>query len=186
MKRIALALSVLSGLSAFSAQCQESADRWVTRAQKSKMDDRDQYTAFLLARERVSAGGRQFWPSLALRCRDGNAELWFNASTVLESNRNDVSLRLRLDDLPAVPISGGISTDHSAASITYGSQMFPRMAAATRLRIEFTPYRSGPQVAEFNMGRVSEHAEDIARYCRINIPVPVVYIEREPVKPPAE
>lgn len=145
---------------------------WVVNVSKSKMDERETFTAILRATEPLSNRfGTPALPTLGIRCANGSADLIFRPDMVLDSygRYGSASVRMRYDAEPASSVAAGISTDHRALFIRGAASAIERMATSQRVLIEFSPFRSGPKVAEFAIASLAEHAPLIAEHCGVAI-----------------
>lgn len=181
-QRVAAAASAASLFASGTALAADLPPTWSATTTRSKMDDREQWLARVSATPPIEAAFRRP-PALIVRCQNGRPELYAVSSLVLASGRYTASFRVRVDGQPAEIVNGDISGDHQAVFFPRPADWVKRLAAASTLLIEFTPYNRGPVVAEFSIAGLDRHAEALSRVCGVHVTPPAPDVTVAPHAP---
>jgi hypothetical protein len=153
-----------------AAQDHGGAGRWFMQSSRDKFDDSERATFALRAQEATTDRlGQPSMPVLGVRCRGGREiELLFQADEILEG-RYSVQFRIRIDSGPPEVVTANLAGSHASGFFRAPQALFPRIAAAQSLLIEYLPYRTSAKVAEFRPSGISQYASEVLRYCGISI-----------------
>lgn len=140
---------------------------WQYRENVSEMDGKKSAFLSLAAVDKIPGLIGEVSPTLHIRCRDGEVELFINTDTMVEtdiySNRNKV--RTKFDDQQPVPQNWSVSTDREAVFAPYPAHLITQLSSVQVFLFEFTPYNKGAQVVKFNVAGLDAHIGKIAETC---------------------
>jgi hypothetical protein len=135
---------------------------------KSLMDDTDIIAYRLDAEHEIAGLYKPYRPRLIVRCRDKKTESYVEVSTPSQPEARNYqrhTVRLRFDDGPPSSELWSDSTDNLALFSPSGVVLAKRLAKTKRLRLQFVPYNSDPQIVEFDTTGFDLVIGEIARPC---------------------
>lgn len=135
---------------------------WRLSVRRSPMTDRSSVAVTLRAtRPTVGVLGQPYTPSLALWCEDEQLHIYITTGLVL-----DETYRIRWDGMDAETGAGSVSRDGTALFFRDGPEFVLRhLLRARRLRLEFQPHFSAPQIAEFNVSGLRFYSRRLLEAC---------------------
>ena len=119
----------------------------------SAMDDSPGVAFTLEAESRIRVWLDTVTPVLVVRCRENRTDAYvktFSAAQVELGHTDSAAVRIRWDDDPAISQRWSESTDSKAFFAPNGVTFTRRLARASRLRFEFTPFNASPVVIDFD------------------------------------
>ncbi len=165
-------------------------DKWRVTEEKSPMDDSQTVVLTLDSVDQMQGPLGSVRPSLVVRCKEKETAVYVvtgmaaNVETDIDGGPTDYrTVRIRLDDGPAESYrSWKESTDHKAlfASETVDggidsspstwqhhpvSEFAKKLAGASTLTFQFTPFDGSPQVARFDLRGLDVHLHKVAEAC---------------------
>lgn len=135
---------------------------------KSLMDDTEIIAYRLDAEHEIAGIYKQYRPRLIVRCRDKKTETYVEVSMPSQPEARDYrrhTVRLRFDDGPPSSELWSDSTDNLALFSPSGVDLAKRLAKTKRLRLQFVPNNSDPQIVEFDTTGFDQVIGEIARPC---------------------
>jgi len=167
-----------------------AADKWQISESRSQMDDSNTVVLALDSDDEIQGPLGAVRPSFMVRCKEKQTAVYVvtgmaaNIETDTEGGPSDYhTVRIRLDDGPAESYrSWKESTDHKAlfASETVDggidsapsswqhhpvSEFARKIAGASTLTFQFTPFDGSPQVARFDLRGLDVHLHKVAEAC---------------------
>lgn len=143
-------------------------ENWTIRVDESKMDSSKSVFVSTDASNDI-----KYWigsgnPSLIIRCVEKKTDVVFITGTSAQpeyGRYNEASVRIRLDDGKPATKYWTESTDNKALFASDPVGLAKKINQAKKLRLEFTPFNSNPQVAEFNVDGLSKYLPEVAKTC---------------------
>jgi type VI secretion system protein VasI len=163
-----------------------ASDKWRVTESRSPMDDSKTVVLSLDSEDLIQGPIGSVKPTLIVRCQEKKTAVYVvtgMAARIEEDVDGGPSdyhkVRLRIDDGVASPESWTEATDHRALFAsdevydtnghyagTGGRIGFAkRLAGATTLIFEFTPFDGSPQTARFNLRGLDTHLDKVAEAC---------------------
>jgi type VI secretion system protein VasI len=157
------------------------ADKWQISESHSQMDDSRTVVLTLDSDDEIHGPLGAVRPSLIVRCKEKQTAAYVvtgmaaNIETDSEGGPSDYhTVRIRLDDSPANAAQWSESTDHHALfakDLYYGDRLetiidfAKKLAGASTLTFQFTPFDGSPQVARFDLRGLDVHLHKLAEAC---------------------
>jgi len=142
--------------------------KWHASRTRSEMDASTTTTLMLHAENQVIGLSGVFQPTLVIRCREGETELYVVTGVPAETEnalQHEVTVRWRLDDSPAETETWSESTSY-VGFFSPNPVVFARMLAQTRMmRFEFTRFQSTSAVIRFDVRGLPHHLGRVAAAC---------------------
>jgi hypothetical protein len=132
------------------------------------MDDTEIIAYRLNAEHEIAGFLTQYRPRLIARCKERKTEVYVEVGMPSQPETTDFqrhTVRLRFDDNPPSSQLWSDSTDNKALFSPSGVALAKRLAKTKRLRLQFVPYNSDPQVVEFETAGFDRVIGEIARPC---------------------
>jgi Type VI secretion system VasI, EvfG, VC_A0118 len=154
-------------------------DKWHVTEDKSPMDDSRTVALALDSDDEVRGPLGQVRPSLIVRCQEKKTDVYITTGMAanVEADGEHV-VGIRLDDGAARHENWSESTDHTAlfaSDIIWNNheptfqggriEFAKRLAGASQLTFQFTPFDGSPQVARFDLRGLDIHLHDVAEAC---------------------
>ena len=154
-------------------------DKWQVTEKQSLMDDSKTVSVTLDSEDEVQGPLGKVRPTLIVRCQVKKTDVYVvtGMAANVEADGEHV-VGIRLDDGPARYENWSESTDHDAlfASDTIWNNHEPtfsggridfakKLAGASRLTFQFTPFDGNPQVARFDLRGLDAHLHTVAEAC---------------------
>jgi type VI secretion system protein VasI len=141
------------GVAEPATSSKEGAGKWRLRTDVSPIDDSKSYILSLDANEELKVGFKSVTPTLIVRYKEGDLELFINYGNLFIGT-NTTQVTTRIDKAEAANAEWAISTDHKAIFAppkTYNSLTTPMMKGARTLVVRLTPYGESPVVTSFDV-----------------------------------
>lgn len=132
------------------------------------MDDSHQISLHLSAEAPIDGWLAHETPSLILRCKEHKTDLYIVTNMAAQPEYGSLeahTVRIRLDDGAAREQEWTESTDDKALFAPEPIALARRMARASRLRFQFTPFNASSQTAEFNLTGLMKILPRLASTC---------------------
>jgi len=94
---------------------------------------------------------REIRPTLMVRCKAGNLEVFIDNGTPTEDAWDGATVRLKFDDGPPETFRATESTDAVALFLRDPRKVVGRMKSAKTMLYEFTPFSRGPATVAFEV-----------------------------------
>jgi hypothetical protein len=156
-------------------------DKWKVSESRSAMDDSQTVVLALDSDDEIQGPLGAARPSLMVRCQEKQTAVYVvtgmaaNIGTDTEGGPSDYhTVRIRLDDSPANSAHWSESTDHHALfakDLYYDDRLetigdfAKKLAGASTLTFQFTPFDESPQVARFDLRGLDVHLHKLAEAC---------------------
>jgi hypothetical protein len=107
------------------------------------------------------------YPTLVIRCHEGELDIYVNSRRVLDSDVEDVTpVRLRYDADDPEAQSWGVSSDHSSAFAAYPAELLTGpLNEAKEFRVELQPFDAAPVVAVFRPRGIKAVLSRVRKTC---------------------
>ncbi len=158
--------------SAFLLVVGSASAAWRADVDRSPMDNKDTLLVYVPARKN-SLGRKsvQDTPTIYIRCSRGDLQIYLRTGTVLERDpQTHIAGRIRYDNAEAESLLGKLSTNYQAIFLAYAREHLDHLLKARRVLIEFTPFRNGKQIAEFDVTGLDRHLPLLTQHCRLAKP----------------
>jgi type VI secretion system protein VasI len=132
------------------------------------MDGTRRVTLMLDADSTIRATYSTKTPTLIIRCRNKQTEVYIVtgvSARSIEGEYNRSAVRIRLDAGSPVRQVWSESTDNSALFAPSAVDFARKLANASKLYFEFTPYSSSAQVATFSVNGLVDKLPEVASNC---------------------
>jgi type VI secretion system protein VasI len=151
-----------------SAQAPVALQGWTRTEGKSQMDDSPTVTLRLLAQTEAQGFLKTTRPSLIIRCKERRTDLY--VVTGLSANPEvglfeSHSIRYRIDQDPAVPQTWDAATSDDALFAPVPIELARQISKGKTFLFEFTPFRSSPVIARFNVTGLERQLGRVAEAC---------------------
>jgi len=154
-------------------------DKWHVTEEKSPMDDSKTIVLTLDSDDMIQGPLGAVRPSMIVRCKEKKTDVYIATHMAANVEADDEhTVGIRLDDGPAEHEDWSESTDHEALFAsdmiwtdhepTYSGgriEFAKRLAGASRLTFQFTPFDGSPQVAQFDVRGLDPHLHKVAEAC---------------------
>lgn len=144
-------------------------DPWIETSDVSEMDGSRGVTVSTIAVGPVEGWLDTYTPSLVVRCAEHKTSVYvvtgMAASPELGSY-NYYTTRLRYDDGAPATQRWQQSTDSKALFAQEPLAVARRIAKASRLRFQFTPFNASSVVVDFDVHELRTHLADVVAACR--------------------
>lgn len=133
----------------------ETTSNWNIRKDTSPIDDSISLYCSVRSEQYVSSGYKRTQPSLYIRHKEGDLDIFINVGDYLGSDTIDVTTRIGKS--PAATESWSISTDHKA--IFYSGapfQLINQLDGNESYLFRLTPYGESPITFSFNISGISQ------------------------------
>ncbi len=138
---------------------------WHLRTDTSPIDDSKTYMLMREADEPVGSGFKKHTPSLIIRHREGDLEVYITFGSYLGSETTIVTVRL--GNLPPLESKWWLSTDGKAIFCPTDNAAFVRqLLEHEKLVIRLTPFGESPVTATFDLTRLSEAIQPMRHLIR--------------------
>ncbi len=140
------------------------AEGWAITTERSEMTDQPSVTLSLAA---LSAGESPLdtRPSLIVRCRETELELYISTGSVLDADNDITPVRIRWGTAAPEEAYWGRSSDYTAAFAPEPREFLSKLLVNPDLRFEVHPYDASPRVIKFNARGLSRHIEQVNSAC---------------------
>ena len=121
----------------------------------------------LMAEQDVPVWKKRVRPVLTVRCLGNKTEVFvmtFSPASI-EQNGSMHTVSVGFDGGPEVTQEWEHADDHSALFAEDGRAVARRIAAASTMTFEFTPFNAQPVTAEFDVSGFQTHLKSVARTC---------------------
>jgi len=137
---------------------------WEITTERSEMTDQPSVTLSLAA---LSAGESflDVRPSLIVRCRENELELYISTGSVLDADNDMTPVRIRWGTAAPEEAYWGRSTDYTAAFAPEPRDFLSKLLENPDLRFEVHPYDASPKVIKFNARGLERHIEQLNSAC---------------------
>lgn len=145
-----------------------SAGGWRFNEQTSIMDDTRSLTLIRDADTPIVTWLSTEIPSIVLRCRAGQFEIYINTYTQFDSDTeldDEVFVRVRWDNEPPETIRMGIATDGDAAFFSNSQDTLRRMARHEKLIFGFVPFNAAETATSFTMAGLGDAIQPLLDAC---------------------
>jgi type VI secretion system protein VasI len=154
-------------------------DKWRVTEKQSPMDDSKTVMVTMDSDDQVQGPLGTVRPSLIVRCQEKTTDVYVvtHMAANVEADGEHV-VGIRLDGGPARYENWSESTDHAALfardiiwngdepTFSGGRIEFARrLAGASQLTFQFTPFDGSPQVARFDIRGLDSHLHEVAEAC---------------------
>jgi hypothetical protein len=154
-------------------------DKWHVTEKQSPMDDSKTVVLAVDSDDEVQGPLGKVRPSLILRCQEKKTDIYVTTGMAanVEADGEHV-VGIRLDDGAARHENWSESTDHAAlfaSDIIWNDheptfhggriEFAKKLAAASQLTFQFTPFDGSPQTARFDLRGLDTHVHDVAEAC---------------------
>ena len=132
------------------------------------MDDSKTVVLTLDATNHIEGWLESKIPELTVRCREHKTDLYIDVGMAANpelGEYNTATVRLRLDEQPAITQHWSQSTNNEALFAPEPIAVARRVARAKTMRFVFTPFNSSAATAEFNVSGLSAHLPELAADC---------------------
>jgi len=145
---------------------------WRADVDRSPIDNKDTLLVYVPAKkDPLREKLRRDTPVLFIRCSQGDLQIYLSAGTVLERDpQTHIAGRIRYDDADAESLLGELSTNYQAIFMAYAQEHLDHLLKARRVLVEFTPFRDGKQIAEFDVAGLDRHLPLLRQHCRLAKP----------------
>jgi hypothetical protein len=142
---------------------------WSVDRARSSFDDSPTVELELRASKRISGWPNKVeTPVLVLRCQEHKTEVFIQTGMAPDVERGlfgRATVRLRLDDDPALQRIASKSTDGKALFLPQPVSLIRSLAEHKRMVFGFTPFHSSPVETEFNLDGLSEAVKSLYQAC---------------------
>jgi hypothetical protein len=146
-----------------------SKGKWTGGSQgASAMDDTKTVAYTLDAENEISGWLDHDRPTLVVRCHERKTNAYVDVGMPAQPELGEYqrhTVRLRFDDEPAASQLWQQSTDGEGLFSPSGVTFAKRLAKTKRLRLQFIPFNSNPQVIEFDTAGFDQVIGEIAQPC---------------------
>lgn len=142
--------------------------KWRISRSKSPMEDSQTVVLSLPAENLVRGWLKSYRPALFIRCQEGETDAYVDLGMSPNPTLGlywEHPVRLRFDDLEPHEETWKESTSGDALFSPNAVEFADRLAHSRRLLFEFTPYRSSPAIARFDVPGLAPHLVHVARAC---------------------
>lgn len=165
LSEVKLPQSALHGIETEGSQSEDrhialKENEWYLRTEVSPIDDSKSFFLSRDATERVGSGFMSYTPSLMIRYKEGQLEVFVSLDDYLGSD--SIPVTVRIGTSPAKQEEWGISTDGKAIFCPSDNKAFlEKLLRSDRLVIRLTPYGESPVTATFDLVGLSEAIQPI-------------------------
>ena len=129
--------------------------KWKSDTTRSELDNTTTTILRLDAENQVSGSTISSKPTLILRCKNRQTEVYVAAGMQLKEDydTHTTPIRMKLDDLDVIAINGDVASSGDAVFLPTGgtAQTVTTFALAKRLVFEITPFEALPDEAVFDL-----------------------------------
>lgn len=141
---------------------------WELSRDTSLIDGRPKVVLRRDADEELRLGYRHQKPTLLIRCQDGQTDLFVYTGVPAQSSYGEIdqtTVRIRVDSAQPERQKWGEATSNEAIFAPHAIALARRLASASRLYVEFTPFESGPETIAFSLEGLKDKLGEIAGAC---------------------
>lgn len=143
-------------------------DNWTIDSGESKMDGSKTIYIGTQAVNTIHYWLGSKTPTLVLRCKEKTTDVIFDTGTSAQpeyGSYDEYTVRVRFDDDKPIKYKWSGSTDNKALFASGAVGFAKKISKSKAIKIEFTPFNSSLQIAEFNVDGLSKHLPELAKTC---------------------
>lgn len=141
---------------------------WQVTEETSQMDGSKTVVLALDAENEIKGWLKSTRPALVIRCRERKIDVYANLGVAANpevGRYNEYTVRIKLDDQPAVRQRWGSSTDNEALFSRNGAALAGQISNAKKMLLEFTPFNASPATVQFNVEGLEKHLPKVRSAC---------------------
>lgn len=166
MKRsylVLLTLALMIGCSATAAIGGHG--KWIADSEVSPMDDLTTFYLELDAEEKIEGLRKKITPTLYIRCRNNETDLFIALDTFLSVSRSGVSVATRLDSEKAEELDWSVMSNGKTVFIHKPVPFIRKMMKHDTLLVHVKPMVTDSHLLKFDIRGLSEAIKPICEAC---------------------
>jgi hypothetical protein len=143
-------------------------DPWLVRTAVSALDGSTNVYAGKSSASYGDHWGQRHTPGIGLSCEEGKLRFVLSAGLLdydFIDSKKRAHLTVRIGEAAPVEVLADLGNDHSTAYLPDVAELLPKLRAAQRVVIRFTPLESQPVTSEFQLSEIGTVLDRIQTAC---------------------